>query len=133
MKIRFEYIAYRETGWQSKDSHTIINMEGETLRSCLLTAFEVMTEDIYAEADIISQEVNELGRRMSDKELLERLIHHQMWFDVDERWFDMISVTNLDTGIVLYKKPNYTGEIFELDVSSVYDNEESFEEEKELY
>ena len=120
MKLQFNIEEYDRIG----GSYKTIIIEGKTLRSCLLEAYDRL--GLYEEAeDIIYDEVNEIGHRLSDDELLDRMI------DQSGDGSDYIfSITNLDSGEIIYD----SGVVEEADVyESEYDDEPSYEEEVSEY
>lgn len=120
MKLQFNIEEYDRMG----GSYKTIIIQGKTLRSCLLEAFDTL--GLYEEAeDVIYDEVNEIGHRLSDDELLDRMI------DQSGDGSDYIfSITNLDNGEILYD----SGVCEEADVvDSDYDDEPSYEDEVAEY
>jgi len=120
MKLQINYEVYDRCG----GSYNTIVIEGNTLRSCLLEAYDRL--GLYEEArDVIYDEVNEIGHRLSDEELLDRMI------DQSGDGSDYIfSITNLDDGKVIYD----SGELESAEeIASNYDVEPSYEEEVEEY
>ncbi len=120
MKIQINYESYDRCG----GAYNSITIEGKTLRSCLLEAFDHL--GLYEEAeDVIYDEVNEIGHRLSDEQLLDRMI------DQSGDGSDYIySIVNLDNGEIIYDG----GEVEDTSsYESEYDDEPSFEEEVEEY
>ncbi len=120
MKIQINYEIYDRMG----GSYNTIVIEGKTLRSCLLEAYDRL--GLYEEAeDVIYDEVNEIGHRLSDDELLERMI------DQSGDGSDYIfSIINLDTNQKIYDSGD--GESCD-QYQSDYDDEPSYEEEVDEY
>lgn len=120
VRIQINYEIYDRCGGQ----YNSIIIEGKTLRSCLLQAYDSL--GLYEEAeDVINDEVNEIGHRLSNDELLDRMI------DQSGDGSDYIfSILDIDTNKYLYD----SGETDEPEtISSDYDDEPSFEEEEEEY
>lgn len=120
MRIQINYEIYDRCG----GSYNTIIIEGNTLRSCLLEAYDVL--GLYEEAEnVIRDEVNEIGHRLSDDELLDRMI------DQSGDGSDYIfSIINLDTNQRIYD----SGDSESCDeYQSDYDDEPSYEEEVEEY
>lgn len=69
MKIKFEILPYDRNG----KNYTTATIEGKTLRSCLLEAFDRL--NLYEDAeDVLYAEMNTIGHKLSDEELIERMI-----------------------------------------------------------
>ncbi len=120
MKIQINYESYDRCG----GAYNSITIEGKNLRSCLLEAFDQL--GLYEEAqDVIYDEVNEIGHRLSDEELLDRMI------DQSGDGSDYIySIINLDDGSTIYSSGDDSSND---EYESTYDDEPSFEEEVEEY
>ena len=120
VRIQINYEEYDRCGGQ----YNSIIIEGKTLRSCLLQAYDSL--GLYEEAeDVIYDEVNEIGHRLSNDELLDRMINQSG--DGSDYIF---SILDIDTNKYLYD----SGETDEAEtISSDYDDEPSFEEEEEEY
>lgn len=97
---------------------------GKTLRSCLLEALNQMFMYEGPE-DIIDIEVNELHRRLTDKQLLKRIV--DMGGDGND---SILSIKNLTSGQVIYD----SGDEPEVrEIESDYDDGPDFEDEVEAY
>ena len=120
MKIQINYEIYDRIG----GTYNTIIIEGATLRSCLLEAYDQL--GLYEEAeDVIYDEVNEIGHRLSDDDLLDRMI------DQSGDGSDYIfSIINLEDNSYIYD----SGESQDCDhYDSDYDDEPSYEDEVEKY
>lgn len=117
MRLRFEYNSV-EDGYPC--GHDQIIIKGKNLRSCLLTAFDFLEINDTA-SDVMDYEREELGRRMTDKELLSRLVHRGDDGDEDT----ILKISNEDTHETIYET-SYHSDVDEID--SYYDDEPAFEE-----
>lgn len=120
MKIQINYEVYDRMG----GTYNTIIIEGATLRSCLLEAYDRLS--LYEEAeDVIYDEVNNIGHRLSDNELLNRMT------DQSGDGSDYIfSIINLEDNSYIY----HSGESQDSNqYESNYDDEPSYEDEVEEY
>ena len=120
MKIQINYEIYDRIG----GTYNTIIIEGATLRSCLLEAYDQL--GLYEEAvNVIYDEVNEIGHRLSDDELLDRMI------DQSGDGSDYIfSILNLDNNEYIYDSGD--GQCCD-EISSEWDDEPDYEDEVEEY
>lgn len=120
MKIKIDYEKYNPFKGPSFAS---ITLNGKTLRSCLLSAFDKL--QLYSDANDIIEEENGEGKKYSDDELLDILIE-QSGDGADY----IFTIKDLDTGKILYTDggPDEDTDEFE----SEYDDEEYYDEEDDI-
>lgn len=120
MQLKFTVEKYDRMGGE----YSIIVIEGDSLRSCLLQAFDTL--GLYSTGEeIIEAEVCELERRFTDKELLDKIIEES-----GDGSDYIYSIINLDNNETLYD----SGEgVSGVTITSEYNNEPSFEEEAQQY
>ena len=119
MKIKFEILPYDRNG----KHHTTVTIEGKTVRSCLLEAFDCL--NLYEDAeDVLYAEINTIGHKLSDKELIEKMIQQS-----GDKSDYILAIINLENSEYLYIDNDFFPYNCNEQYVSTYDDESVYEKE----